>query len=743
MYASILINRSNSNIDKSFTYKVPDIMRDKATIGKRVVVPFGMGNEKLAGYIIELNENLNTNFKIKEIIDIVDDFPLFDLNTLELATFIKEKYICNYIDAINIAIPSGVRNINYDSIQEKYVNIAYEDINIDETMSKLANDKRLKTQFSVMEYIRNEGQTKISELKEKLGITDSAINTLIQKGIFKIIMQDKKANIYEPINIKNENIKLNEEQKVAIKTISNKIDKNTFTETLIHGVTGSGKTEVYIECVKRAIELGKQAIVLVPEIALTPQTVRRFKEHFGDLVVVTHSKMSDTEKYIEWNKVRKGEVQVMIGPRSAIFTPFSNIGIVIIDEEHETSYRSEITPKYDTKDIARYICSRVGAPLVYGSATPSIDTYYRTQNQEVELINMTKRVNDFMLPKIQIIDMKEELRNGNTSIISREAYEKINKAISEGTQILVLMNRRGFATFVSCRKCGHVMTCNNCDVPYVYHQGSETLECHHCGKIIHNVSICPECSSKYIKFFGVGTEKVEEELGQIFKNNKVIRMDADTTSKKNAHDRILMEFNSGNADILVGTQMIAKGHDFANVGLVLILAADAALNIQDYRAYEKAFQLFTQVAGRAGRTGKQSEVLIQTYDEKNYILECVKNYNYGKFYNMEIIVRESLGNPPFSNLITITFIGEDEKNIIIYINGLKKYLEYYNIRAENKYKILGPASHIIKKLKGKYRWKIIIKHEDEAKLKNFVLYTLDKFTKKEKMKDIKVQIDFS
>ena len=736
MYVNVLIDRSNSKLDKAFTYKAPKNMIDKVQIGKRVLIPFGPKNNQENGYIIEKLSHINIKNQIKEITDIIDDFPLFDYNVLNLANFIKQKYMCNMIDTINTILPAGVRNTDIDNNMEKYFRIKISKEEAEEFIK--INQDKYKAQVRVLNYLIQNLEAKLSDIKDNLGITDSAIKTLLKNGIIEELKKEKNIDIYTDTHYIEKNSVLNNEQIDAINIIKQKFYERAFYEILLYGVTGSGKTEVYIEVIKQVIKNGKQAIVLVPEIALTPQIVRRFREHFNEDVVVMHSRLSDTEKYNQWSRVKRKDVSVMIGPRSAIFAPFNDIGLIIIDEEHELTYKSESTPKYDAKEVARFICRNNNAVLIYGSATPAVETYYRAEMGEVDIINLTKRVNEAEQPVIHIVDMKKELKEGNMTIISREVHKKIQQKLKLGEQVLIFINRRGFSTFVSCRKCGHVMKCDNCEMPYVYHYNTDTLSCHHCGKLIKNVNICPACNSKYIKFFGIGTEKVEDEIKSMFSWARILRMDADTTTKKNSHDNILTNFNEGNADILIGTQMIAKGHDFKNVTLVVVLAADMSLNIQNFRAYERSFQLFTQLAGRAGRTGTKSEVYIQTYEEKNYVLECVKNYDYQGFYKKEILLRETLDNPPFSKIYTIMFIEKNEKNIIIFINRLKKYLEYYNIKGN--YKILGPSPSIIHKINGNYRWQILVKGKDEEKLRNFVTYTLDKLREKEALGDIRVVV---
>ena len=516
-----------------------------------------------------------------------------------------------------------------------------------------------------------------------------------------------------------------EEQANVINQIRDKINSDTYNEILLHGVTGSGKTEVYIQTIKHALELGKGAIVLVPEISLTPQTVKRFVGRLGDKVAVIHSRLSKGERYTQWKRIKDGEARVVVGARSALFSPVENLGIVIIDEEHDSSYKSGQTPLYHAREVAEKICELDKAVLVLGSATPDICTYYRAMKKEMIYLPMKKRTNSAPLPRVEIVDMKQELVNGNRTIFSKSLADEMNKNLALGQQSILFLNRRGFSTFVSCRNCGFVMKCRHCNVVLNYHIGDNKLKCHYCGYEEINPVVCPSCRSKYIKYFGIGTEKIENEVKNFFPTSTVLRMDVDTTTKKDSHEQILKEFREKNIDVLVGTQMIAKGHDFPNVTLVGVIAADTSLNNDDYRASERTFQLITQVAGRAGRGELEGRVVVQTYQNDNYAILAAKEHDYEKFYENEIKFREALTNPPFCDIICMNISGKDEKNVVDYSMELQK-----SIHSElSDVALVLPAMVCpISKINNKYRFRILIK----CKLDNDIKNKLDTILKQER-----------
>ncbi len=498
------------------------------------------------------------------------------------------------------------------------------------------------------------------------------------------------------------------EQQLAIDKINNTCGKDVSKKFLLHGVTGSGKTEVYIQVIKEFINKGYGAIVLVPEISLTPQTVKRFVERLGDKVAVFHSRLSKGEKYLEWQKVNNGTAKVVVGARSALFTPVKNLGIVIIDEEHDTSYKSGQSPYYNARDVAEKLCEINNATLVLGSATPDISTYYKAQIGELELIELKERTNHKTLPKIDIVDMRNELIAGNKTIFSQRLYDEIKYNLANKQQTILFLNRRGYSTFVSCRKCGFVAKCKNCNIALTYHMDKNTLECHYCGAKLKNFDVCPVCHEKYIKYFGIGTQKIENAVKAVFPEASTIRMDLDTTTQKDSHEKILGKFKDENIDILIGTQMIAKGHDFPNVTLVGVMAADTSLNSNDFYSAERTFDLLTQVAGRAGRAEKTGRVVIQTYDVDNYSIVSAKEHDYNTFYNQEILLREQLCYPPFCDILLINISGENESEVIEDSRTIREIFEEY-FKDDKDVRILKEVPSPISKLKNKFRFRIIIK----------------------------------
>lgn len=512
------------------------------------------------------------------------------------------------------------------------------------------------------------------------------------------------------------------EQKHAIDVLSNTLDKQILKKFLLHGVTGSGKTEVYIQVIRNFINSGYGAIVLVPEISLTPQTVRRFVERLGDKVAVFHSRLSKGEKYLEWEKVNSGKAKVVIGARSALFTPVKNLGIVIIDEEHDTSYKSGQSPYYNAIDVAEKLCELNNATLVLGSATPDISTYYRAKKGDISLIELRERTNHKDLPKTDIIDMREELVAGNKTIFSKRLYDEIKENLAKKEQTILFLNRRGYSTFVSCRKCGFVAKCRNCNIALTYHMDTNSLECHYCGAKFNNPEICPVCKERYIKYFGIGTQKIENAVRKVFPEATVIRMDLDTTTKKDSHERILSKFKDENIDIMIGTQMIAKGHDFPNVTLVGVMAADTSLNSNDFYSAERTFDLLTQVSGRAGRAEKCGRVIVQTYESDNYSIVAAKEHNYEKFYSQEILLRQQLNYPPFCDITLINVSGENENKVIDDSRKIREVFEEY-FKGRKEINVLKEVPAPISKIKNKYRFRIIIK-SDVCRKVNDEMYEL-------------------
>lgn len=534
--------------------------------------------------------------------------------------------------------------------------------------------------------------------------------------------------------------KLTDEQVKAVNFILNKMEKKDLKPVLLHGVTGSGKTEVYFRLIEKVLEQKKQAIVLLPEIALTTQMVDLFFFRFGNRIGLMHSKLSRRERFINWQKARENKINIMLGARSAIFSPFENLGLIIIDEEHEASYKSEITPKYDTYEVAKKICELSHANLVLGSATPSVRTYYLAQKKEIYLVEMNERVNKKNI-KTEIIDMREELLSGNKSIFSRKLFAEIKKTLDKNQQVILFLNRRGYANFVSCRKCGLVLKCNNCDVSYVFYNKNKSLVCNYCGEKIAMPKVCPDCKSKYIKAFGIGIERIELETKKIFADKKILRMDSDVIKKKSDYKKIIKLFFEHKADILIGTQMIAKGLNFPKVALVGIICADVILNNGDFNSSEKTFDLLAQVSGRAGRYETDAKAVIQTYNPEHYSILCTKNNDYRGFYEQEINFRGLMNYPPFTNIFCILMVSPDIDLLKEKSKLLKKIMLEQD--KENKFDILGPTSAIIARIKNNYREKILIKQENENELREFVLSCMDCMHKKKLLTDIKISLSLN
>lgn len=713
-YAEIIIDITNENVDRIFHYAIPENIKEKICLGMRVFVPFGKGNRIREGYIIGFTDNTDIDEKyIKNIYSLPDEYAIFNDNMIELAKFMSDKYYCSLSECLQCIMPKIIKDKT-----NKYANINYEKADINEIIKNILGKNN--SQSKVLKILLKNENISIYEIKNILGISLSPINTLEKNGVIKITTRKIKRDF---INLddydKTNHLKLTVEQDNALNFIKQKIYEKTYKPILLHGVTGSGKTEVYLQLINEVLKTGKQAIVLVPEISLTPQTVERFIGRFGKKVSVTHSRLSDGERFEQWKKAKDNKIDIMVGARSAIFTPFENLGIIIIDEEHESTYKSESTPKYDIKEVAEKICNLTGATLVLGSATPSIDTYYKTQKGKYDLVYINNRINNNM-PDISVIDMRKELEKGNRSIFSTSLFEAIKENLKNNMQTILFLNRRGHSTFVSCRKCGHVLECENCNVSYTYHLKEHKLICHYCNSTKNVPNICPSCSSKYIKYFGVGTQKIEEQIKKYFKDARVMRMDMDTTSKKNSHQNILEDFKNHKADILIGTQMIAKGLDFKKVSLVGVIAADITLNTGDYKSSENTFQLLTQVAGRAGRADIKGKVFIQTYNPEHYSIIFAKNNDYVGFYKKEILERKIMFYPPFSNIFFIMICGEDENVVMNAIKFLHKIMVYYN--QKTNFYISDVAKAYIYKVNKQYRYKILIKAKEETRLKNFVLY---------------------
>ncbi len=732
LFAEIIVSNTHKDVDRIFHYIIPSALRDEIKIGARVTVPFGRGNKKIEGYVIGFSTETDVpSDKLKEIISVSEDYPVFSEAMLSLAKWMKQKYYTTLSDCIQCILPSG---IGTKSLSIKYIYLDTENKDLAQEIQKILakNDK----QSLVVKALMETNGLEYAKIKSNLKISDSPIKTLEKHGIIKIKpFKAFRDTIFNYGITKTEPLKPNYEQQAALDCLYNMLSFNKKKPVLLHGVTGSGKTEIYLQLIDKVLKAGKQAIVLVPEISLTPQTVNRFYSRFGPRVSVTHSRLSSGERFDQWQKAREGYVSVMIGPRSAIFTPFDNLGVIIIDEEHETTYKSETTPKYDVREIAVKLMELTGALVVMGSATPSVETYFGCKCDEIHLIKLNNRVNNVM-PDVSIIDMREELALGNKSIFSRALYEAIEETLENKNQAILFINRRGHSTFVSCRVCGNALACDACSINYTYHIYTNKLMCHYCGDEQPMPKNCPICGSIHIKHFGTGTQKVQEEIQKLFPEAKTLRMDMDTTSKKHSHEAILSAFSKGQADILIGTQMIAKGHDFPRVSLVGIIAADISLNTGDFRSAETTYQLLTQVSGRAGRAEIPGKTFIQTYMPEHYSICFAKDNNYDGFYDHEILIRQKMQYPPYTNIFSVMFSGDDEKKVIVALNRLHYIMNFFN--KKGNFELLGPSPAQISKINKNFRWRIIVKCVDEEKIKSFVFYCLDKLREREDLSGITI-----
>ncbi|AYD40012.1 primosomal protein N' [Clostridium fermenticellae] len=723
-YVGVIINNLSVQLDRIFTYRIPEAFLEQIDIGYRVKVPFGRSNKLIDAFIVRFYNEYDGENKIKDLKEICEPFPLFDKNDLLIIEEMRKKYLSTYLECIKPFLPAGT----FKGMKNKKENVI--------CVAQELDGKFLKDNYKMIyEVVRNNnGIYSKSYLSSNFNLSLSSINTLIKHGY--LINKEKIVSRYDKRKYKKYAVKeLNFEQKSSIEEILNS-DKKVF---LIHGVTGSGKTEIYMHLVSEMIKQNKESIILVPEIALTPQMVERFKGRFGNNISVFHSKLSDGERYDEWLRVKEGKVKLAIGARSAIFLPFRNLGLIVIDEEHEESYKSDSNPKYNAREIGKLQSDFKGCKLILGSATPSIETYYNCIKGNIELITIKNRVDGALMPKIKIVDMREELMASNKSIFSRELYNSIEDRLEQKEQIILFLNRRGFSTFVSCRKCGYVFKCEHCDISLTYHSDKRKLICHYCGTSRNLPRICPKCGSRYVKFFGVGTEKVEEEIKKVFPQAVTLRMDFDTTRTKNSYEQIYNDFKNGKADILIGTQMIAKGLDFKNVTLVGVIAADVSLNLPDFRSAERTFQLITQVSGRSGRGKKNGEVIIQTYNPDNYSIVYAAKNDYIGFFKEEIGIRKSMEYPPFTDILLINMSSKNENMLIKNIQNVGVVLKN-KLEKHDKINMLGPCPCQISKIKELFRWQIFIKGvmniEFIKEIKDIVYNTM-----KNVSDDIRISID--
>ena len=793
--ASVIVDVPTKQTDRAFDYLIPEQWRGTIQPGMRVIVPFGPRH--IQGFVVGLKAESEVN-KLREIVEPMDLKPVLNNELLNLGDWLTENTLCFKIFAFQVMLPAALK-AKYEKkvrlaqrgavmelpskLQAYFENdgeLDWEEalqMGIGPLLQREAANGHLEVVYVVKERVRkkhrkfvrpivtkheleeaiqtipakaekqrqvlhyfleHEDEVELKTLIAELKTSGSTIKALAEKRLLAEFDKEVYRDPFENRTFeRTKPLPLTDSQQKAIAPILHSIELDQHEVFLLYGVTGSGKTEIYLQSIQEVIEKGQEAIVLVPEIALTPQMVHRFKGRFGDLVAVLHSGLSAGEKYDEWRKIQRKEVKVAVGARSAIFAPFENIGIIIIDEEHETSYKQEEMPRYHARDVAIERAKTYNCPVVLGSATPSLESFARAQKKVYQLLSLPSRMNNQELPSVEIIDMREELRDGNRSMFSRKLFELLQDRLEKKQQSVLFLNKRGHSSFVMCRDCGYVVNCPNCDISLTYHRVNEQMKCHYCGYESYVPNNCPECTSEYIRYFGTGTQKVEEELGKILPEARVIRMDVDTTGRKGAHERLLTDFKDGKADILLGTQMIAKGLDFPNITLVGVLSADTMLHLPDFRASEKTFQLLTQVSGRAGRHQLPGEVVIQTYTPEHYSIELAGRQDYDLFYQREMLIRKLHHYPPFFYLALITVSHE---NLINVVSATEKMVNYVRTQVSNKAVVLGPAASSIPRINNRYRYQCLIKYKREPNLIKALKTILDQYQKDAKS-GLQVSID--
>ena len=737
MVAEVIINSTAKKVNRTFDYNIPAEMQELVQIGSKVLVPFGRFKQLEEAHVVKIKEK--SEYEIKDIAKV--ETGLTD-KQIKLANWIAKRYFCNVSECIKLMQTPGTKAKDVNKrIQDKKINVVYlkktiQEIDFDIETKVLKSEKQIK----ILNFVKkNEGCT-IPEIEMFTDCSRAIANTLIKNGYLEVSEKKIERNPLQNKQIENTSkLKLTEEQQYAYEQVAYTIDNNEYNQFLLYGVTGSGKTEVYLQLIDKVVKQDKTAIVLVPEISLTPQMLDRFISRFGkETIAVLHSKLSIGERHDEWEKIKEGKAKIVIGARSAIFAPVQNLGIIIIDEEHDSSYKSESSPKYNAKEIAKKIAKEENIPLLLGSATPDLSTYYKAQQGKITILELTKRANNSSLPKVEIIDLKQELANGNRSMLSFELYQSIEENLKNKLQTILFLNRRGYSTFIMCRNCGYTVKCKNCNISMTYHSYENKLKCHYCGYEEKLVKTCPECGSDKIRYFGTGTQKLEQEIHKQFPQAKTIRMDVDTVTKKNSHEEILNKFKNEDVDILIGTQMVVKGHHFPKVTLVGVIAADSSLNIDDYRATERTFQILTQVAGRAGRENLPGKVIIQSYNPENFSIQNAQKQDYEEFYQTEIALRKQLKYPPFCDIIIIGFNSSSEEEIKKVANIA--YEEVEKNLNKDEFKVFKPMPSPIDKIQNKYRWRIIIKGNMNEEANN-VLNNLLKNIYDKDFKNTKISID--
>ena len=715
MVALVLVEVMSRAVDKTFSYNIPKELIDDVAVGKRVVVPFG--RKQVEGFVLEIVDDITSDYQLKDIISVNNDIVLTE-ELLSLGRAVSYSTLAPLISCYQAMLPKALKIKQKKEITKKY-----------ETYYKVIDNsfKLSDKQAEIVNIIKDKTVSE-KELVNVKKISKARLNLLVEKKV--LAKELRESYRLEHNDISEEKNKLTPLQEKVVKEI---IDSND-TVYLLHGVTGSGKTEVYMTLIEEGIKRGKQSIVLVPEISLTPQTLARFEKRFGKRVAVFHSALSEGEKYDEYRRVARGEVNVIVGTRSAIFAPLKDISYIIMDEEHSDSYKQENSPRYDTKMVALERCRYHKAKLILGSATPTLESYARALKGVYHLVNLKERVGGRNLPKVEFVDMNKAIATAKGHF-SLELIKRIEETLRRGEQVILLLNRRGYSSVLSCKNCGYVMKCPNCDISLTYHKTNNMLRCHYCGYATTYPKVCPECKEEALRDLGVGTEKIEEEVKSLFGNSKVLRMDVDTTSKKNAHQKIIESFGKGEANILIGTQMVAKGLDFPNVTLVGVLNTDTSLMIPDFRSSETTFDLLSQVAGRSGRA-KEGLVVFQTYNKDHYAISCASNHDYLTFYKEEMAIRKMMKYPPYYYLVLVKISGKDEnsclKEAVRCEKVLKKYLD--------KTILLGPTKAMIFKKMNIYTYQIILKYQYQDNLYEILDKLLNYYATK---KIVEVSVTFN
>lgn len=733
-YADIIIDISHEKVDRPFQYRIPETLKGAVYPGVKVCVPFGRGNQPRVGYVVELSEETEyPKDKIKEILSVDEKGMTADNLQIRIAYWLKRQYGSTMITALKTVLP--VKQKMSQKVRKKVVRkIGAAELG---EMIALCEKKHQTAKARVLHAMEEEEILPYELLRQKLNVSAATLQSLKKQGVLEIQQEVCYRNPVKQLTVSDKRVELREDQLHIIQDVLADYQRKEPGTYLVHGITGSGKTEVYLGIIEQMVKLGRQAIVLIPEIALTYQTLLRFYKRFGDRVSVINSSLSAGEKFDQLTRASRGELDVMIGPRSALFTPFPNLGVIIMDEEHENSYKSESMPKYHARETAIYIASLYGASVVLGSATPSVDAYYRARNGEYKLYQMQSRPVGSSLPTVYTVDLREELKQGNRSVFSRKLRELMEQRLEKKEQIILFLNRRGYAGFISCRSCGHVMKCPHCDVSLSEHRNGK-LVCHYCGYEEILQKKCPVCGSRYLMGFKAGTEQIEEAVHREFPKARVLRMDADTTKNKGSYEQILSSFAEQEADILLGTQMIVKGHDFPGVTLVGVLAADLSLNQNDYRAGERTFQLLTQAAGRAGRGEKPGEVVIQTYQPDHYSIVHAAAQDYEGFYEEEIAYRELMEYPPVQHMLAVLVISREREEGESLAGQMAQLIRE---RGEETLHVVGPAEASIAKIQDLYRYIFYIRHREYQVLVE-IKDTLEQYCKEQELRSQTVQFDF-